>query len=176
MVCLTQTVHLSCTDTNTISKQTKTWFHMTSVSYEIHQVRPKWFLGLWYIWRKPCTYLASRLALCPNGPNRVSTVASLPSSIIRCVQSDFWANGTFRANCAPILTLPPNGSKRDSTWPTSPRSSIGCVQNDFLAYDMFGSNHALSCVKIRLSPNILNRASTWSSWPKSIIMCIQNDF
>ena len=29
MVRLAQTVHLSCTDTNTVSKQTKTRFHMT---------------------------------------------------------------------------------------------------------------------------------------------------
>jgi hypothetical protein len=29
MVCLAQTVHLSCTDTNTVSKRTKTRFHMT---------------------------------------------------------------------------------------------------------------------------------------------------
>jgi hypothetical protein len=35
---------------------------------EFYQVCPKWFLRLWYVWRKPCTYLASRLALSPNRP------------------------------------------------------------------------------------------------------------
>jgi hypothetical protein len=62
-VCLAQTVHVSCTDTNTISKWTKTRFHMTHVTLEFHSVRPKWFLRLWYVPHKPCTYLASRLAL-----------------------------------------------------------------------------------------------------------------
>jgi hypothetical protein len=42
----------------------------------------------------------------------------------------------------PRLTLYPNGPKRDSTWPTSARSSIECVQNDFQAYGMFGANHS----------------------------------
>jgi hypothetical protein len=38
---------------------------------ECHQVRPKWFLCLWYVWRKPCTYLAPTLTLSPNRPIRV---------------------------------------------------------------------------------------------------------
>jgi hypothetical protein len=59
-VCLAQTVHLSCTDTNTISKLTKTRFHMTHVTLEFHRVRPKWFLRLCYIQHKPCTYPALR--------------------------------------------------------------------------------------------------------------------
>jgi hypothetical protein len=71
MVRLTQTVHLSCTDTNTISKQTKTNFHMTHVTLEFHQVRPKRFLSLWYVRRNLCTYLASRLSLSRNGPNEL---------------------------------------------------------------------------------------------------------
>jgi hypothetical protein len=59
-----------------------------------------------------------------------------------CVQSDFWANGTFGANHAPILTFSPNGPKWESTWPTSPRSSIGCAQNNFWAYGIFGASRA----------------------------------
>jgi hypothetical protein len=70
MVCLVQTVHLSCTDTNTVSKWTKTRFHTTHVSYEFHRVRTKLFMSLWYILCKPCTYLVLRLALSPNRPNR----------------------------------------------------------------------------------------------------------
>ena len=31
----------------------------------------KWFLRLWYVWRKPCTYLAPILTLCPNGRNEI---------------------------------------------------------------------------------------------------------
>jgi hypothetical protein len=65
-VCVAQTVHLSCTDTNTIFKCTKTRFHMTHMTLEFHRVRPNQFLGLWYVRHKPCAYLASRLALVPR--------------------------------------------------------------------------------------------------------------
>jgi hypothetical protein len=69
-VCSVQTMHLTCTNTNTVSKRTKMRFHMTHVTYEFQRVRPKLFMSLWFIQCKPCTYLASRLALSPNGPNR----------------------------------------------------------------------------------------------------------
>jgi hypothetical protein len=70
MVCLVQTVHLSCTDINTVSKWTKIKFHTTHATHEFHWVRPQLFMSLWYLQCKPCTYLVSRLALSPNGPNR----------------------------------------------------------------------------------------------------------
>jgi hypothetical protein len=57
-VCSVQTMHLTCTDTNTVSKQTKTRFHMTHVAYEFQRVRPKLFISLWFIQCRPCTYLA----------------------------------------------------------------------------------------------------------------------
>jgi hypothetical protein len=60
-------------------------------------------LRLWYVWRKPCTYLASRLALSPNRPKWASTWVSSPRSTIRCIQNDFLANGMFGAKQAPIL-------------------------------------------------------------------------
>jgi hypothetical protein len=69
MVCSVQTMHLSSTDINTICKWTKTKFHTTHETYEFHWVRPQLFMGLWYVQCKPCTYLVSRLALSPNGPN-----------------------------------------------------------------------------------------------------------
>jgi hypothetical protein len=102
-VCLAQTVHLSFTYTNTVFKWTKTRFHMTHVTLEFHWVRPKQFLRLWYVRHKPCTYLASRLALYSNGLNRAATWALSPRSTIVCVQNDFWGYGTFGINRAPIL-------------------------------------------------------------------------
>jgi hypothetical protein len=72
MVCSVQTVHLSCTDINTVSKWTKTKFHTTHETYEFHWVRPQLFMSLWYLQCKPCTYSVSRLALSPNGPNRAA--------------------------------------------------------------------------------------------------------
>jgi hypothetical protein len=71
MVCPVQTMHLSYTDTNTVSKQKEVGFHMTDICYEFHRVRPKWFLSLRYVQRKLCTYLASRLALSPNELNKL---------------------------------------------------------------------------------------------------------
>jgi hypothetical protein len=61
VVHLAQTVHLSCTETNTVSKRTKTSFHLSLVTKEDHLVHPKQFLSLWYVWRKPCTYDAPKL-------------------------------------------------------------------------------------------------------------------
>ena len=68
MVCLAQTVHISCTNTNNISKWTEMRFHLSLITYEYHRVRPKRFLSLWYVWHKPCTYLALIITLYPNRP------------------------------------------------------------------------------------------------------------
>jgi hypothetical protein len=67
------------------------------------RARPKQFLSLWYIRRKPCSYLAPTLTTSPNGLKWDSTWSMSPRSFIRCVQNYFWAYGTFDANHAPIL-------------------------------------------------------------------------
>jgi hypothetical protein len=41
VVRLVQIVHLSCTDTNVVSKRIETRFHMTHITYEFHRVCPK---------------------------------------------------------------------------------------------------------------------------------------
>ena len=71
MVCSAQTVHGSCVKIRTISKRTKTSFQLSFVTLEYHRVRPKRYLSLWYVWRKPCTYLALTLTPSPNGPNEI---------------------------------------------------------------------------------------------------------
>jgi hypothetical protein len=103
MVRLAQTMHLSCTETNTISKRIKMIFYMTHVTLEFHRVRPNRFLRLWYVWCKLWIYLAPILTPSPNGPKRDSTWPTSPWSSIGCIQNDFWAYGTFGANRAPIL-------------------------------------------------------------------------
>ena len=114
---------------------------------------PNRFLSIWYVPWKPFTYLASRLALSPNRPNRPFTCASSPRSTIGNFHNGFWAYGapghkpcTYLAS---KLILSPTGLKRDSIWYTSSSSSIGCVyssigcvQIDFWAYGMFHENHA----------------------------------
>jgi hypothetical protein len=103
MRCLAQTVHLSCIDTYTISRRTETRFHMTHVTSEFHGVRQKWFLSLWYVRCEPCTYLAKSIAKSPNELNQACTRNSSLRNTTGCVQNDFWANGMFGANRAPIL-------------------------------------------------------------------------
>jgi hypothetical protein len=78
MVRLAQIVYLSCTDTKNVSKRIEARFHLTHVTYEFHRVRPKLFLSLCYVRRKPCTYLASRLALSLDGLKQASNWASSP--------------------------------------------------------------------------------------------------
>jgi hypothetical protein len=57
MVRSMQTIQLSYTNTNTISKWTKTRFHTTHVTYEFRWVCPTLFMSLWYVQCKLCTYL-----------------------------------------------------------------------------------------------------------------------
>jgi hypothetical protein len=134
----TEPVHLSCTYTNTVSKRTE-------MRSEFHPVRPKYFLNLWYVRRKPCTYLASRLALSSNGPNEFPLEPChlvVPSGASKMISEPMVL---WRKSCtylAPTLTQCPNRPKWDSTLPTSPRSSIRCDQNGFWGYGMFGANHA----------------------------------
>jgi hypothetical protein len=98
-----KTVHLSCVKVSTISKWSESSFHLGLVIYEYHHVCPKWFMSLWYVWRKLCTHLALALALSPNELNQASTWSWSPRSTIGCIQNEFWAYGMFGANHAPIL-------------------------------------------------------------------------
>jgi hypothetical protein len=145
MVRSAQTVHLSCIKICSISKQTESSIHLSLITKEYHQVRPKWFLSLWYVRCKPCTYLVSRLALSLNKLNQASTWAShlvvsssasktISKLVVRFVQ-------TVHQSCVKISTIS-NELNQASTWALSPRSIIEAVQNDFWAYDMFSTNHA----------------------------------
>jgi hypothetical protein len=115
MIRLTQIEHLSYTNANTVSKQIEKRFHMTHVTQEFHRVPSILFLSLRYVRGKPCTNLASTVALSPNGPKRASTSASSLRSPIECVQNDFYDYVMFGATHAPIfaltLTMCPNGPK-----------------------------------------------------------------
>jgi hypothetical protein len=143
MVRLAQTMHLSCTNTNTISKWKEERFHMTHVTKEFHWLRAKQFLSLCYIRRKPCTYLGSRLALSPSWPSfHLSLITSKYHQVRpKRLLSRWYVRRKLCTYLAPTLTLNPNRKKWDSTWPTSPRSSIMCFQNDFRAYGTFDTNH-----------------------------------
>ena len=81
-----QTMHPSCVKIHTTCKWTKTSLHLSLVTKEYHQVRPKRFLSLSYIRCKPCTYLAPTLTLSPNGLKQDSTRPMSPRSSIGCAK------------------------------------------------------------------------------------------
>jgi hypothetical protein len=116
IVCLAQTMHLSCTDTNTITKRIEMRFHMTQVTEVFYQVCPKWFSSLWYVWRKPCTYLALTLTISPNVPKWDSTWPTSPRRSIGCVQQWFLSVWYVRRKpctyLASRLVLSPNGRNK----------------------------------------------------------------
>ena len=163
-------MHISCTETNNVSKQTKARFHMTHVIKEFHRVHPNWFLSIWYVPCKPCTYLASRLALSQNRSNRASTWASSPKYqqvlpkwflrlwCIRCKPCTY---------LAPKLTLFLNIPKRDYIRHTSSRSSIGYVPCKLCTY---------LASRLALSRNRPNGASSWASSSRSTNKRVKNGF
>jgi hypothetical protein len=176
MVRSSQTKHLCCTGIYTISKRTKTSFHLTQ---EFHQAHPKWFLCLWYIRLKPCTYIASILTLSPNRLKWASTWLShqwVPlCAPIMISQLIVHSMQTIHLPCVEINTV----SKRIETsyhlthvtyefhqvCPTwIPR--LLRVQRKPCTY---------LALKLTLSPNRPKRAFTWPTSPRSSIWCAQND-
>jgi hypothetical protein len=109
MVRSTQSVHLSCVKISTISKRTESIFHLNLVTMEYHWVCQKWFMSLWYVRCKLCTYLLSRLALFPNGLNRASTWAShlgLPSGASKTISEPMVRLAqTMHLSCVKISTI-----------------------------------------------------------------------
>jgi hypothetical protein len=153
---------------------------LSLVTKEYHLMHPKWFLRLWYIWWKSCTYLALKLTLSPNGPKQACIWASSPRSTVRCIQNNFWAYGRFwRKRCtyhAPKLTLSPKGSKRYSTWPTTPRSSIGCIQNSSEAMVRLVQIVDLSCMETNTIDKWIEMRFYMTHVTRSSIGCVQNYF
>ena len=132
-----QTVHLSYIKINTISKWTKTSILFSLIVKRYHRVHPKWFLSLWYIWRKPCTYLAPTLTPSPNAWNQDSTGPTSPRSTIRCVWNNFlrlwYVRRKLCTYLASRLALSLNAPKQACTWSSSPTSTVVCVQKGFWA-------------------------------------------
>jgi hypothetical protein len=92
-----------CAKINTISKQTKTSFHLTHMTSKFDLVCPKRFACLLHVWHKPYNYLASRLTLSRNRLNQASIWPTSPWSSIRWPHKDFRGHGKLGANRAPFL-------------------------------------------------------------------------
>jgi hypothetical protein len=139
-------MHLSCVKIRTISKWTETSFHLSVVTSEYPQVCAKQLLSLWYIRRKPCTYLALTLPPSPNVLKWDFTWPTSPRSSIGCIKKRFSSPWYVqRKQCtylASTLALSPSRPKWAFTWASSSMSTIRCVQNDSWAYCTFGANRA----------------------------------
>jgi hypothetical protein len=126
-------------------------FHLTQVTLEYHRVCPKWFPYPWFIRRKPCTNLVSRLLRSPNGPKRVpldQCHQEVPSGVPEKISVSWYIRHKTYTDLAPRLMLSPNGPKWASTRPTSPRSTNRHAQNDFHAVVHLARTMHLSCVEI----------------------------
>ena len=140
-----QTVQLSCIKISTIFEQTKSSLHLSLFNYEYHRVRLKWFLSLWCIRRKSCTYLLPKLT--------VSKWSEARFHMTQIIKELFqvrpnWVLSISYVPCKPCtylasrLALSPNRPNRASIWAPSPRSTNKCVQNGFLDYGALGANCA----------------------------------
>jgi hypothetical protein len=169
MICSVQTMHLSCVKISTISKRTKMSFHLRLITSKYHRVHLKWFLSLWYVQCKPCTYLVSRLAQSTNRPNRASTWASSSSNSIGCIQNNFLACGTFvkpeHLSCTYTNTVSKWTEMRFEFRPVCPKQflSLWYVRRKPCTYLVS---------RIALCPNRPKWDSTWPTSPSSFIGCV----
>jgi hypothetical protein len=146
-----QTLHLSCMEINTISKWTKTSFHFTHVTGEVHWVQPKNFhaRGTFGANRAPILHrdshrLRADQSELPLDPRHLGLPLGAPKMIsepIACLAQMGYLS------CVEISTISKE-TKRASICHTSPRSSIGSAQKDFRAYSTFSATVHLSCMLI----------------------------
>jgi hypothetical protein len=135
MVHLAETMHLSCTETNTISKQNKTRFCMTHVTLDFCWIHPKQHPSQLY---QDLHYLKSDRNELPLEPRHLW----VPSGACKMISEVMVRLAQIKdLPCTSTNTIS-NGAKWDSTRPTSPSSSIGRVQNDFWANGTFDADRA----------------------------------
>jgi hypothetical protein len=180
VVCSAQIMHLSCIDTNTVSKPIDMGFQTTHVTEDFQRVHLKWFPSLWYIRCKPSTYPASRLALSPKTPNQNSTWTMAPRSTIVCVHSDFepmvYLAQTVHQSCVKISTI----SKL-----TEMSFHLSFITKEYnrmhqkwylsLSY-VWHKPCTYLAPTLTLSPNGSKWDSTRPTSPRSCIGCVQNNF
>ena len=140
-----QTVQLYCIKISTISEKTKSSLHLRLFNYEYHRVCVKWFLNLWCIRHKPCTYLLPKLTV----SKRTEAKFHMTDIIKELHQvRPKWFLSISYVPCKPCiylassLALSPNRPNWSFTWAPWPKSTIGCVQNGFLSYGALGANCA----------------------------------
>jgi len=102
----------------TIFKWAKTCYHLIFVTLEYHRVHPKWFMCLWYVRWKPCTYLASRLHYLQIDRNKLPFEThhlGVPSGASERISEPMVCLAqTVHLSCV-MITLSPNGLKWATT-------------------------------------------------------------
>jgi uncharacterized protein YbdZ (MbtH family) len=183
MVRSAQTVHLYCTDSNSVSKRIEMRFHMThSPRSSIRCVQGD-FLSLWYVQRKLCTYIAPTLTLFPNRSKQDSTWPShlgVPSGASKMISKPMLRSVQPCTYIAPTLTMSPNGPKRDSIWPTHlgvPSGASKKISEPIIcSTQTMHLSSSYIAPALTLSPNWSKQDSTWPTSPRSSILCVQNVF
>jgi hypothetical protein len=142
-------------------------------------VRPNQFPCLRYNRRKLNNYVASRLALSPNGPKQAYTRALSPSSTIRCIQNDFRDNSTFGANHAPMLHQHSHCLQTEQNEnPHDPRH-LGVLSGacKMISEPMVRSPQTvhISCVNISTISKQIETSFHFASSPRCTIGCVQNN-
>jgi hypothetical protein len=155
-------------------------FHLTHGTYEYHQWRPKWFLSLWYVWRKLCSYLVSRLILSPNRTKWASTwpmSLRIPSGAPKEIsESMVHLAQTGHISCLEINTI----SKRTETslhvTNITKKYHQVCLKRFLCLWYIRLKPCTYLALILTLFPNRTKWASTWHMSPRSTIWCAQNYF
>ena len=144
MVRSTQTVHPSCTDTRTVSKQTK-----NEIPHDpCHTRVPS---GSSTMISEPMVHLAQTVHLSCVKISTISKQTETRLDLSLMTKEFHWVRPKWLPSLRYVrskqyiylvlrLALSPNRMKRASSWALSPMSTIGCVQIDLWAYGMFGAN------------------------------------
>jgi hypothetical protein len=180
MVRSSQTVHLYCIDSNTISKRTEIRFHMTHSPRSSNECVQHhfWADGTFDTTRAPFLcwdyhYLQTDSNKLPLEPCHLGVSSVASKMISEPMVCSAKIVHLYRTDTNTI-------SKRTETrfhLTHSPRSSIRCIQDNFQPYGTFETNHApILHQDYNYLLTDLKQASTWASSPQSIVGCVQNDF
>jgi hypothetical protein len=180
MVHLVRAVHLSCVKISPISKRTEKSFHLSLVTKENHRVHLKRFLCLWYVWRKPCTYLTLTLTPSLNGPKQDWAWPTSPKSSIGCVQNNFlslWY--IWNKSCIYISSRLAHLQTDRNELPLEPcHQGVPSGASKMISEPMvhLAQTMHLSCTDTNTVSKWTKTRFDWPTSPRSSIGCFQNDF
>jgi hypothetical protein len=145
-----------------------------SLVTEYHQVHPKWFLSLRYVWRKPCTCLAPTLTPSPTGLKWDSTRPTspeVPSGAFKMISEPMLCSVQTVHRFVSKLALSLNRPKWASSWASS------MCQKRFLSL-RYVWRKLCTYLATTLTPstNRSKRDSRWPTSPRSTVGRVQKDF